>query len=126
MGTANSGKSPRSYFAGFTLSGNAEILTLKHGWDPHRPPREGGAFRISLTYDKKTGACKTIPQIDTDHGRFANLVPYEKAVETIEFETDYPALHGEMIFTIALADAPAAAPKWSEGMTTACRIVRRQ
>ena len=67
-------------------------------------PREGGAFRISLTYDAPTGAGKTTPQTDTYHGRFVTLVPNELVVETVEFETPDPAMAGEMTITIRLAE----------------------
>ena len=67
--------------------------------------REGGAFRVSLTYDAPTGAGKTTAQTDTYHGRFVELVPDERVVEVVEFETADPALRGEMTITIALADA---------------------
>ena len=67
--------------------------------------REGGAFRISLTYDAPTGTGKTTAQTDTYHGRFVQLVPDERVVEVVEFETDDPTLHGEMTITFTLADA---------------------
>ncbi len=67
--------------------------------------REGGRFRISLTYDEPTGTGKTTAHTDTYHGRFAKLVPNEKVVEVVEFETDDPALRGEMTITITLTDA---------------------
>src|SRR5436309_4048023 len=72
-----------------------------HAFDP----REGGAFRISLTYDAPTGTGKTTAQTDTYHGRFVQLVPNERVVEVVEFETTDPALRGEMTITITLADA---------------------
>jgi len=68
-------------------------------------PREGGAFRISLTYEEPTGTGKTTAHTDTYHGRFVKLVPNELVVELVEFETEDPALQGEMIITITLADA---------------------
>jgi len=68
-------------------------------------PREGGTFRISLTYDAPTGAGKTTAHTDTYHGRFVKLVPDEEVVEAVEFETSDPALQGEMTITITLADA---------------------
>jgi uncharacterized protein YndB with AHSA1/START domain len=68
-------------------------------------PREGGAFRISLTYDAPTGTGKTTAHTDTYHGRFVRLVPNEQVVEVLEFETTDPALRGEMTITITLADA---------------------
>jgi len=67
--------------------------------------REGGAFRISLTYDAPSGVGKTTAHTDTYHGRFVELVPNERVVEAIEFETNDPALRGEMTTTITLADA---------------------
>jgi uncharacterized protein YndB with AHSA1/START domain len=67
--------------------------------------REGGRFRISLTYDAPTGVGKTTAHTDTYHGRFVKLVPNERIVEVVEFETADPALRGEMTITITLADA---------------------
>ena len=68
-------------------------------------PREGGAVRVSLTYDEPVGTGKTTLHTDTYHGRFVKLVPNEQVVEVDEFETDDPALRGEMTITITLADA---------------------
>jgi uncharacterized protein YndB with AHSA1/START domain len=67
--------------------------------------REGGSFRISLTYDAPTGTGKTTAHTDTYHGRFAKLVPNEQVVEVVEFETTDRALRGEMTITYTLADA---------------------
>ncbi len=67
--------------------------------------REGGSFRISLTYGAPTGTGKTTAHTDTYHGRFAKLVRNEQIVEVDEFETDDPALRGEMTITITLEDA---------------------
>jgi uncharacterized protein YndB with AHSA1/START domain len=72
-----------------------------HAFDP----REGGAFRISLTYAGPSGTGKTTAQTDTYHGRFVKLVPNEQVVEALEFETDNPALQGEMTITFTLTDA---------------------
>ena len=66
---------------------------------------EGGAIRISLTYDAPDRAGKTHDRTDTYRGRFVRLVPNELIVEADEFETDDPALRGEMMITISLADA---------------------
>jgi uncharacterized protein YndB with AHSA1/START domain len=66
--------------------------------------REGGSFRISLTYDAPTGTGKTSPHTDTYHGRFVKLVTNEQVVEVVEFETTDPALRGEMTIRITLAD----------------------
>ena len=67
--------------------------------------REGGAFRISLTYDAPTGTGKTTAQTDTFHGRFVKLIPNEQVLEVVEFETPDPAMRGEMTITITLTDA---------------------
>src|SRR2546422_8016062 len=67
--------------------------------------REGGSFRISLTYDAPTGTGKTTARTDTFHGRFVRLVPNEQVVEVVEFETTDPALRGEMTITYTRADA---------------------
>jgi uncharacterized protein YndB with AHSA1/START domain len=67
--------------------------------------REGGSFRVSLTYREPSRTGKTTAHTDTYHGRFAKLVPNEQVVEVIEFETTDPALRGEMTVTITLADA---------------------
>ncbi|MEU5892443.1 SRPBCC domain-containing protein [Streptomyces sp. NPDC047461] len=66
--------------------------------------REGGAFRISLTYDLPTGTGKSGSHTDTYHGRFLKLVPDERVVEEFEFETGDPALRGTMTMTTTLTD----------------------
>jgi uncharacterized protein YndB with AHSA1/START domain len=65
----------------------------------------GGAFRISLTYEKPTTAGKTSAQTDSFHGRFVKLVPDTEVVEVVEFETDDPTMRGEMTITYLLDDA---------------------
>lgn len=67
--------------------------------------RVGGAFRITLTYDRPTTAGKTNDQTDTFHGRFLELVPDTKVVQAVVFESDDPAMAGEMTITYTLADA---------------------
>jgi uncharacterized protein YndB with AHSA1/START domain len=67
--------------------------------------REGGSFRVSLTYDAPTDTGKTTAHTDTYHGHFVKLVPNEQVVELLEFETTDPELHGEMRITTTLADA---------------------
>ena len=67
--------------------------------------REGGEFRISLTYDLPTTAGKTSKQTDSFHGRFVTLVPDTRVVQAVEFETDDPAMAGEMTITYVLTDS---------------------
>lgn len=70
-------------------------------------PREGGTLRVSLTYNAPGRVGKTTAHTDTYHGRFVKLVPDELVVEVDEFETDDPAMQGEMTITISLSDASA-------------------
>lgn len=67
--------------------------------------REGGSFRVSLTYLDPTNPGKTTAHTDTYHGRFTRLVPDEEVVEVEEFETTEPSMKGEMTSRIRLADA---------------------
>ena len=67
--------------------------------------REGGSFRISLSYDAPAGTGKSAPRTDTYHGHFARLVPDEQVVEVLEFETADPGLRGQMTMTTTLTDA---------------------
>ncbi|NEE13628.1 polyketide cyclase [Streptomyces sp. SID7499] len=67
--------------------------------------REGGAFRVSLTYDAADASGKSAAHTDTYHGHFARLVPDEQVVEVLEFETADPALGGAMTLTTTLTDA---------------------
>jgi uncharacterized protein YndB with AHSA1/START domain len=74
-------------------------------------PRAGGRFRVSLTYDEPAQSGKTTAHTDTYGGSFLELVPGERVVELVEFETDDPAMQGEMHITTTLTDA-------AEGGTT--------
>jgi uncharacterized protein YndB with AHSA1/START domain len=67
--------------------------------------REGGLFRISLTYDAPDRAGKTSERTDTYHGHFIELVPDARILEALEFETTDPAMRGEMTIVIDLSDA---------------------
>lgn len=67
--------------------------------------REGGAFRISLTYKTPEGKGKTSAHTDTYHGRFVRLVPDELIVEVLEFETEDPSMQGEMTITFELVES---------------------
>jgi uncharacterized protein YndB with AHSA1/START domain len=69
--------------------------------------REGGGFRVSLTYADPTNAGKTSAHTDTYHGRFVKLVANEQVVWTVEFESADPAMLGTMTITFTLTDAGA-------------------
>lgn len=108
--------------------------------------REGGTYRISLTYDTPEGKGKTTARTDTYHGRFVCLVPDAEVVQSIEFETDDPALQGEMTITYSLTDAdgggtdltgvhenlpPGVPPEdnelgWSQSLAKLAAIVERR
>jgi len=66
--------------------------------------REGGFFRISLTYDAPTGTGKSAAHTDTYHGHFVRLRPDEQVVEVLQFEAAAPELRGEMTMTTTLVD----------------------
>lgn len=68
-------------------------------------PRIGGAFRISLTYEAPTATGKTSAHTDTYHGRFIDLVPNERVVQVMEFETADASMRGEMTVTFMLGEA---------------------
>lgn len=65
--------------------------------------REGGRFRISLTYDDPSATGKTQGSTDTFEGRFVKLVPGQEVVQVIEFETDDSEVAGEMTITYSLS-----------------------
>jgi uncharacterized protein YndB with AHSA1/START domain len=69
-------------------------------------PREGGKFRMSLTYidPKKSPAGKTSENTDTFQARFVKLVPNETIVQAVEFESQEPGYAGEMTITWTLKD----------------------
>lgn len=76
----------------------ADMTSQVHRFDG----REGGAFRISLTYDAPTGAGKTTANTDTYHGHFVKLIPDQLVVQAIAFESADPAMRGEMTVTLTL------------------------
>jgi uncharacterized protein YndB with AHSA1/START domain len=102
-------RAPRERVYAALLDGDAvqqwmvpdDMTSVVHEFDA----REGGTFRISLTYDDPTRRGKTKAQTDTHHGRFARLVPDAEVVQVVEFETDDPTMQGEMTITYTLTDA---------------------
>ena len=67
--------------------------------------REGGSFRVSLTYDTPDAAGKSAAHTDTYRGHFVRLVPDQQVVEVFEFETADPGLRGTMTMTTTLTDS---------------------
>lgn len=64
--------------------------------------REGGAFRVSLTYEMPGAVGKSSEHTDTYRGRFERLVPDACVVEQVEFETADPRMQGPMRITTRL------------------------
>ena len=64
--------------------------------------REGGAFRVSLTYEAPDATGKSSDHTDTYHGWFERLVPDLCVDERIEFETADPRMQGLMRVTTRL------------------------
>jgi uncharacterized protein YndB with AHSA1/START domain len=75
-----------------------------HSFDP----REGGAFRMSFAYTDADHSVpgKTSQHADVFHGRFLELVPNERIVEQVEFESDDPAFADAMTITTTLMAVP--------------------
>jgi uncharacterized protein YndB with AHSA1/START domain len=66
-------------------------------------PRVGGRIHVTLTYAQgSTG--KTSPRTDTFSGTFVRLVQDEEVVQSVAFDTDDPAVAGQMTLTYRLVD----------------------
>jgi uncharacterized protein YndB with AHSA1/START domain len=74
------------------------MTSLVHEFDA----QQGGRFRVSLTYDRPDEAGKSSANTDTYRGRFLRLVENELVVEGLHFETEDPALVGEMTMTTTI------------------------
>ena len=70
--------------------------------------RAGGAYRMSLTYVESghSPRGKTSDHTDVVRGRFLELIPDERIVQRIEFESEDPAFAGPMTIKWTLADVP--------------------
>jgi uncharacterized protein YndB with AHSA1/START domain len=66
--------------------------------------REGGRFRISLSYVDTSRPGKSEAHTDTHHGTFVRLDPDREVVQEVEFETDDPSMQGTMTITYRLRD----------------------
>jgi uncharacterized protein YndB with AHSA1/START domain len=71
-------------------------------------PREAGTYRMVLTYDQPDHRApgKTSEHSDVVRGRFLELVPNERIVQLVEFESEDPAFAGEMKMTWTLTAVP--------------------
>ena len=63
--------------------------------------RQGGRYRIALTYDgaAQTNLGKTTAQTDVSSGRFISLELGKRIVQSVEFESADSDFGGEMIMT---------------------------
>jgi uncharacterized protein YndB with AHSA1/START domain len=70
--------------------------------------RPGGAYRIILIYDRSAQSSqgKTTEDADVVHGRFLELVPNQKIVQSVQFESDDPRFAGEMTMTWLFTPGP--------------------
>ncbi|MBW3662345.1 MAG: SRPBCC domain-containing protein [Actinobacteria bacterium] len=102
------GAPPSRVYQALLDPGSVQVWMVPEGMtsEVHRfEAREGGRFRISLTYDLPTTTGKTTAQTDTYHGLFVRLIPDTMVVQVVEFETNDPTMAGEMTITFTLADA---------------------
>lgn len=69
--------------------------------------RPGGVYRMALTYRDADypNAGKTSDDTDIVEGRFAELIPNERVVQLVTFQSDDPAFAGEMRMTWSLTPA---------------------
>ena len=61
--------------------------------------RENGRYRLALHYADGSGAGKTTADEDVSEGTFIELLPNQRVVQRIEFESDDPAFAGVMRMT---------------------------
>jgi uncharacterized protein YndB with AHSA1/START domain len=69
--------------------------------------REGGSYRMALTYcgDDPSVRGKTAKDTDVVDGRFLDVVQDARIVQLVKFESDDPAFAGEMKMTWTLSPA---------------------
>ena len=67
--------------------------------------REGGYFRISLINTDGGETGEPPDRMPPFHGQFTELIPNERIVAKLEFETSNPEMRGQMTITIALSDS---------------------
>lgn len=68
--------------------------------------REGGTYRMALIYEDQSIQGKSSGNVDVVEGRFQELVPGERMVEVVTFESDDPDFAGEMTITTTLTPIP--------------------
>lgn len=71
--------------------------------------REGGNYRIELSYggDVPAGVAKTTERTDVSTGRFLELLPPTRIVQSVEFEATDPSFAGQMTLSWSFESIPA-------------------
>ncbi|WP_433934128.1 SRPBCC family protein [Sorangium cellulosum] len=71
--------------------------------------REGGQYRIELTYDEAppVGVGKTTGSTDVSAGRFLSLDPGKRIVQSVVFDSSDASFAGEMVMTWSFEALPA-------------------
>lgn len=103
---------PRIDIASRVIGASAEAVYAAFAdpaaWEQWLPPtgmtgkiqefdfREGGCYRLTLHYTDGSGSGKTTAEEDVSEGTFVELVPNQRVVQRIVFESDDPAFAGEM------------------------------
>jgi len=65
--------------------------------------RPGGSYRLVLTYEDASGAPgKATADADIVEARFVDVVPGERVIQEVDFESDDPAFAGTMTMTWAV------------------------
>ena len=64
--------------------------------------RPDGGYRLVLTYVDDASTGKSAPDSDVVEARFVELVPGDRVVQEVEFESDDPAFKGTMTMTWSL------------------------
>lgn len=74
-------------------------------------PRQGGSYRIELTLEGEGDGLsgKTTERSDITSGRFVELVPGRRIVQTVEFDSADPAFAGTMVMSWSFEPAPDGA-----------------
>ena len=66
--------------------------------------RAGGGYRMAFVYEDASVAGKTSANADVFAGQFVELVPGERIVERVEFQSDDPAFAGAMTITTTFTE----------------------
>jgi uncharacterized protein YndB with AHSA1/START domain len=70
-------------------------------------PRPGGQYRLTLSFSgAHAGVGKSSADADRVAGRFVELIPGERIVQTVDFESDAPAYAGTITMTWLLRAVP--------------------